>query len=636
LKPEAKGGFRLDKELDRHWLRWMALFWVIVVAWFLHDRQGNIYWLLLGDTDDNMRLMQVRAWLAGQGWYDLRQYRLDPALGGFDIHWSRLVDLPIAALILAFKPFVGTATAEKWACGLAPLLPLSVAMTGLSLAVRRLIAAWAWPVALVVLMGCTSTMYAPMRIDHHGWQLAFLALTVAGLADPKRARGGAVVGLSSAASLTIGLELLPYCAMAGAIIALRWIWDREDVRRMQVYGLTLGGGSAFGFAVFASNANQVLRCDALTPVWLSVMVAAGALLFGLSLLNPANRWVRLALAALAGAIIVAGFALCFPQCLGRPEQVSDELANTWLNNVREARPIYKHAFKTAFPMAVLPVIGVLGALFATWRARRSEALVGWAAIALFTAFASAMLLWQVRAAPAAQLLAVPGSVALLVVAVPWFLSIREPFARWIGEAPARILGMLIRVFGTVGAFLLLSGLWAGLVPPFFTGDSGAKPGKPAAPDKVAAANNACARMSNLRMLNDVPAGIIFTHVDLGPRLITTTHHSGIAGPYHRNGRAILDVHHAFTWATPNFRPIAAAHKAQYLLICPNMSETTLYRARGPNGFYSELVKGNVPNWLEPVTLRQVRPGTPLPFQLWKIRYDLPDVPKSQPTSSPRP
>ncbi|MEN2710396.1 AcrB/AcrD/AcrF family protein [Sphingomonas sp. NPDC092331] len=606
----------------------MALFWFCVVAWFLHDRQGNIYWLLLGDTDDNMRLMQVRAWLAGQGWYDLRQYRLDPALGGFDIHWSRLVDLPIAGLILAFKPFVGTATAEKWACGLAPLLPLALAMAGLSLAVRRLVAPWAWPVALIVLMGCASTMsmFAPMRIDHHGWQLAFLAMTVAGLADPRRARGGAVVGLSSAASLTIGLEMLPYCAMAGAIIALRWIWDRDDVRRMQVYGLTLGGGSALGFALFASNANQAMRCDALTPVWLTVMVAAGALLFALSLRNPADRRVRLVLAALAGAAIVAGFALLFPQCLGRPEQVSDELANTWLNNVREARPIYKHAFKTAFPMAVLPVIGTLGALFATWRARRGEALVGWAAVALFTAFASAMLLWQVRAAPAAQLLAVPGSVALLVVAIPWFLGIRAPFARWIGEGAARLLGIFVRVLGTVFAFLLLSGLWAGLVVPFFSAGNDAKPGKPAPPDKVAAANAACARMSNLRVLDDVPAGIVFTHVDLGPRLITVTHHSGIAGPYHRNGRAILDVHHAFTWATPNFRPIAAAHKAQYLLICPNLSETTLYRSRGPNGFYAQLAKGEVPNWLEPVPLRAVQPGKPLPFKLWRIRYDLPEMP----------
>ena len=35
----------------------------------------------LVDTDDNMRISQVRALLAGQDWYDLRQYRLSPPFG---------------------------------------------------------------------------------------------------------------------------------------------------------------------------------------------------------------------------------------------------------------------------------------------------------------------------------------------------------------------------------------------------------------------------------------------------------------------------------------------------------------------------------------------------------------------------
>jgi hypothetical protein len=612
LKLRGIGGFRLDKELDRHWLAWMLVFWAGVVAWYLWQRQGNIYWLVLGDTDDNMRLMQVRALLAGQGWYDLRQYRLDPALGGFDIHWSRIVDLPIAGLILLLKPFLGTEGAERWACGLAPLIPLTVTMTGLTLTVRRLIAPYAWPLALVILMGCTSTMtmYAPMRIDHHGWQLACLALTVAGLADRRRARGGATVGLSSALSLTIGLEMLPYCAMAGAIIALRWVWDAGDARRMQVYGLSLAGGSALGFALFASNANQALRCDALTPVWLAVMTAAGALLFGLSLLSLANRWVRLALAAVAGAAIVAGFALLFPQCLARPEQVSDELARIWLNNVREARPIYKHPLKTAFPIAALPILGILGALVATWRARRSEAAVAWAAIALFTTFAGAMLLWQIRAGPAAQMLSVPGAAALVWILVPWFLG-----RSWLP----------VRVIGSALAFLIVSGLFTGLVIPYLPAAKG-KGGK-AGPDRVAQANAACARMSSLRPLNAIPPAILFAHVDLGPRLIVITHHNGIAGPYHRNGQAILDVHHAFTRQPQDFRAIAARHKAGYLLICPNMAETTVYRARSPNGFYAQLHRGQVPNWLEPVAL-----PARSPFRLWRIRYDLPEInaPKAPP------
>eukprot|EP01035_Chromulina_nebulosa_P060677 gene60677-83001_t len=62
-------------------------------------------------------------------------------------------------------------------------------------------------------------------------------------------------------------------------------------------------------------------------------------------------------ALLAAGVIVTGFALVFPQCLGRPEQVSPELVRTWLDNVREAKPIYKHPFRTAFPIVTLPIIG---------------------------------------------------------------------------------------------------------------------------------------------------------------------------------------------------------------------------------------------------------------------------------------
>ena len=72
MKSAAKGGFRLDDELSRGWWHWTLVFWACVAIWFLINRGGNIHWLALGDTDDNMRLMQVRAWLGGQSWYDLR------------------------------------------------------------------------------------------------------------------------------------------------------------------------------------------------------------------------------------------------------------------------------------------------------------------------------------------------------------------------------------------------------------------------------------------------------------------------------------------------------------------------------------------------------------------------------------
>ncbi len=583
------------EEFDRHWIKLSLIAWACVAVWFVFERWANIRFLALGDTDDNMRLMQVRALLAGQDWYDLRNYRLNPP-GGFDIHWSRLVDLPIAALILVLRPFAGPVWAEKLACGIAPLLPLSVVILAMGATVRRLVAPLAWPLAILMLMGSSAAilMFMPERIDHHGWQLAFLALTVAGLCDPKAGRGGVIVGLASAASLTIGLEMLPYCAFAGAIIALRWVWDAGEAVRLRAYALALGGGSALGFAVFASYANRVARCDALTPVWLSVTVAAGALLFVLAMVSPPRREVRLAAAAGAGALLAAGFALAFPQCLGRPEQVSPELYASWLSNVREAKPVYLHPFRSAFPIITLPLLGLIGAAVAAWRARRTPAAVGWASVLLFVAFGTALLAWQARSGPAAQMMAVPGVTALAWILLPWTLGHRN---------------VLVRVFGTVGGFLLVSGLFAGLAIKWLPID------RPSAYTKrVNRAGSRCSSLPRLQQLNRLPAQTVFTMNDLGPRLIVTTHMNAISGPYHRNGDAILDTQHAFKGSPEQARAIMKRHGATLLLVCPDMAETTVYRARAKGGFYDRLARGETFDWLEQVPLTR---GSP--FRAWRIR-----------------
>lgn len=586
----------LRRGVRADWVRLSLIAWVGIACYFLVDRWNAIHFLQLVDTDDNMRLMQVRALLGGQDWYDLRQYRLNPPVG-FDMHWSRIVDLPIAGLIVLLRPFVGPREAEMLACGIAPLLPLSVAILGLGATVRRLISPYAWPLAVALLLTCQATllMYMPERIDHHGWQLAMLSLTVAGLSDPQGPRGGAIVGGASAVSLAIGLEMLPYAAIAGAILTLRWIWDREEAPRLIVYALCLGAGSALGYALFASYANAAPRCDALTPVWLSVMVLAGALLFALAWLNPGDRWVRFTLAAAAGAAIVIGFALVFPQCLGRPEQASPELQRNWLNMIREARPIYVHPFRTAFPIALMPVVGVAGAALATWRARGTARGGAWATVLLFVTGAALLLLWQARAGPAAQLLAVPGTVAL-----GWMLV---PRAQASGS-------VLVRVFGTVAIMLLIgSGLFAELALRYLPID---RPGKHT--QIVDRASGRCPTQTALRPLNRYPAQTIFSFVDLGPRIITVTHHRAVAGPYHRNGDAILDVQHAFSGSPEAFRAIARRHGATLLLVCPNMAESTIYRARAPGGFYDQLAHRQTFDWLEPLPLP---PKSPL--RLWRIK-----------------
>jgi hypothetical protein len=107
--------------------------------------------------------------------------------------------------------------------------------------------------------------------------------------------------------------------------------------------------------------------------------------------------------------------------------------------------------------------------------------------------------------------------------------------------------------------------------------------------------------------------VVLTHIDLGPRLITVTHHDAIAGPYHRNHRQITDVMLAFRQDAANARATVHRYGVDYVLICPNLSESTIYRAEAPRGFYMQLMRDQVPDWLEPIELPENSP-----YRMWRV------------------
>ncbi len=579
----------------RRWRLLVALAWVLTSAVFLYNRWGAVSWFALGDTDDNMRVMQVRALLAGQDWYDMRQYRLDPP-GGANIHWSRIVDLPLAGMMLLFRPLVGGPLAEKIAVAVAPLLPMAIAMGAIAVTSRRLLSPKAFALALALLLCAHSTrgMWAPLRIDHHGWQLAMLALAVAALADPRKARGGLTLGTSTAVSLSIGLEMLVFLALAGAAVALMWVYDEKQGRRLASYGASLAGGCALGYLLFASYDNRLAVCDALSPVWLSAMVAAGAVAVLLAVLPLRSQLGRLAAGAALAALIMVGFALAWPHCLGRLEGVSPELQDLWLENVREARPIYSHNLRTIIAVVPLPIAGLIGYAAMLWRLRSdARALIPWAALAVIALAAAAMLLWQSRAGAPAQLLAVPGATALGWLLIRWMLGLRL---------------MPLRVLGVVGTFVLVSGLAAQnlvqLVPEK----------QPKRTQVVNRANGTCPTLAALKPVAQQPKGYVLTFLDLNPRLIAVTHHDGVAGPYHRNQSAIIELMKTWRGTAENARRTVAGRGIDYVLICPSLSESTIYSAEAPKGFYAQLAKGEVPGWLEPIAL-----PTDSPYKMWRVR-----------------
>ena len=582
--------------IERHW-RWIVVaVWLAICALWIVQKWASIRYFFLPDTDDNMRIMQVRGLLHGQGWFDLRNYRMNPPFGA-NIHWSRLVDLPIAGLILGLRPFLGGPGAEKWAVAIAPLLPYLLLLFSLALTARRLIHPLAYPLALLAIFfaGSTNGMFMPERIDHHGWQLALLAASMAAIADPKRFRGGLLLGITSALSLAIGLEMIIYLALAGVAMVLFWVADRDEAERLSAYALSLTAGVALSFLIFASYDNRAPVCDALSPVFLSDAVLGGALMYGLAWLSPGDWKRRLVLALVAGAVIAGFHAAMWPQCLQKPEHISPEAQRLWMSYVKEARPVYRHGWRVAMLIVALPITGMIGWLLLGWARRRDPDLlrriIGVAAPCFA---ASLLLLWQTRTGPAAQMLAAVGAAVVAWLAFPLFWR-----SKYFG----------VRVGGAVAMVVI----GAGAAIPFvlhFIPEEKAKPVAAA----IGRANNLCASIWGLHPIALQPKGLVFTYVDLGPRLITLTHHDAVAGPYHRNYRQIVDIMNAWRGSEAQAHAIISGkYHANYVLSCPRSSTTTIFMSEVPKGFYGQLEAGQVPKWLQPVAL-----PADSPFRMWKV------------------
>src|SRR6185312_17443849 len=88
----------------------VVLVWLLVALGLLLQFWTQTAETLL-DTDDAMRLVEMRAWVAGHGWFDLHEARVQPPLG-YDSHWSRLIDAGLAGLFLIFRSGLDPHSAE--------------------------------------------------------------------------------------------------------------------------------------------------------------------------------------------------------------------------------------------------------------------------------------------------------------------------------------------------------------------------------------------------------------------------------------------------------------------------------------------------------------------------------------------
>lgn len=567
-------------------VRSVLIAWLLICAVLIATALPRILAGQLPDPDDALRLVQLREWFAGQGWFDMVQHRIDPP-HGTPMHWSRLVDIPLIV--------VASVAGEAAALVIVPLLTLGALVWAVGRLAHRVLGPECVLYACLI-CGFLPPLVAqvqPMRIDHHGWQAVCAALALLALTGRSAGRSGAFAGSAMAAGLTISLELLPLSAAFAAVMAARWWRDPRHSAWLVAYLQSLALSLAALFLLTRGFGAAAPWCDAISPPQLAffAMAACAATLAG------HRRLGRLRAAAVLGLGGAAGLAVIWlwaPQCLAPPFAGLDPLVREyWYVHISEGQPLWHQTWDWVLA-TLLPLLAGLAACALLWRQSLPVQRALWAEHGVL--LLAALVLG----------LAVSRSMAFAAVfaAVP------------LGWLLARLLGALRqpqpgRKFAAGAAIVMLL---LPAAPMMLAARALPAEHQRAVPVKLATA--ACDVRARAASLNALPQGVVFAPLDLGPSILLETRHSVIATSHHRAEAAMADVIAAFIAPPQQAQPIIARHGASVVALCTDLAEAHLYAQRHPGGLAAHLTAGKHPDWLEPVAaltapqfkVFRVRPG----------------------------
>ncbi len=557
--------------------------------------QAPIEVLVWSGYDEIMRLISVREWLNGAGWFDTNIDRVAPP-EGLSLHWSRYVDAAIGGLILALSVFVPLDTAEAIAIIFWPTL-LQVGFLALTAILARrlfgdLAAAFA-VMAVVMWVGTAHARFGPVRIDHHGLQVLLTLVLIATLLLPMRARwAGVLGGLVAAFSLAIGLEMLLAIALAGVILTLRCVTHPvQSAPQLQAFGISLSLGAVLFFVGQTPSAEWfAARCDELAVPILVLAGAGGISALAIAQLSrrmqsPLHRGLMalaLGIAALAAASPFLG-----PCVAGPYGYLPAELQRAISSHITEARPAhaYLRFWQAGNPIYYYIVPILAATVFATvihLREGRSGVGAGiWAGpVPVLLSFAWLGLLGsgiQMRMAISAD----------PVIPLLMGFVAAKLFTAWharpvsAGRICALLLGFL-SMFASGKAFELA-----------YQWSRDPAPTTAAAPETVPF--NFCRRTEVVQSLAALPPSRVMALGNLGLPVLLLTEHTIPLAPYHRSEMAMRNIllHHqpdpAFL-----FEQLAAS-QADYLVLCRNA------RYGDGTAYANELAAGASAEGLVPVS-----------------------------------
>jgi hypothetical protein len=547
-------------------------------------------------TDDAMRLVQVRDLIGGQGWFELVQYRMDPP-GGTSMHWSRLIDAPLAALILLLKPLLGVHGAETATLYFWPALLFAIALALIAAIARQMSnspEAQLAAVALAVLSIPALVHFRAGAIDHHNAQIDLLLAQVLMTTQIERsAVKAALGGLMASLSLAIGVEMLPAIAAMGVAIFGLFVWRGAPVaRQVGAFGVALAVSSlllAPALLPLSSLTAQV--CDAFGGPVLLLSAGGGIslmLMVGIDRYRSTLR-TRLVSGAALASILVGAFLVLFSGCIASPFGHLDPIViSLWVNNVGEAISFVrmlqlfpeKVAAYYAFPIVTMGF--AVMALIRSCPAERFRWIVASGTLAALTGFG----FWQMRGLAGASMVAAPVFAASLTILWPRFAS-----------APNLLLvSVVASPFSLDVAGLAAKPLLDVIFKPETIGDV-----------------SPCRSLSDVASLRRLPRGRVMAPLDLGPAILAETTHEVFAGPYHRNNDGNAALINLMLASLPTAKQILSDRHVDYVITCSAAPDANIIKL-APEGLEARLGRGETPEFLEPIDL-----GPATKISAWRMR-----------------
>lgn len=552
----------------------------------------------VGDNDSMLRLVEIRDLIGGQGWFDLHQYRMGHQ-GGFVMHWSRLVDAPIAAIILVVSAFTGKLVTGETAALLAwPTLLMAAA---LAFMLRMARAVGGDLTLLPAFIICTAALvfsapFWPGDIDHHNVQLTLTLAAMTALIIGRSHVSGIAAGVACALMLAVGVETLPYIAVAGLAVSVGYLLGgRSEAAKAAGFGFGFAGvGFAAFLATVPASAWLASQCDAYSLPQFSVAMLSGLGLAGSAVFPAIGRSFvgRLAALLALGVAVAVLAATAFPQCFADPYAGLDpRMQQFWLNHVIETQhfwSVLSNDWARAVNSYVTPALAftLLGI-----RLRKGGTAVEWTLMAFLIA-AFAVSLWQLRGTTF--------SVPLAAIAL----------AAWVGVWRQRI-----RVTSDRSSSLRMAAAWlvslnfAWGVAAYAASAALVKQSTAPAPLK-----SECGRPVDYALLAAQPPTTVLAISNLGAPILVRTAHRVLAGPYHRNITGNLLTFDAFMGSAEQARTVIVDNRIGLLAICRGNAETQLLTEMGPAGFLAALTRSDAPNWLE-----KMPQATDEPLEIYRVR-----------------